>query len=216
MSEGVPRSKALHRVHSTRWEVECVLNKQAVAKGVYRVSYGRNPHYIYSDGETLFLDGYRVPETLINAFLYKVLLLNRRNELKERLREGKKEWTYMLRAKFSSDDVDFTTVTDSTNDPELALQIKWLDSQEDEVLKALMGEPSTETGYDSATDWRQVANRLDEAGFGNYEVHDGFVFLPLRGQSSLLERIRRGLANARIEHDDWDWMAEEVLRSLGE
>lgn len=56
------------------------------------MSYGRYPVYIWSDGDRLHFDLERVPEEHINAFLYKILLTNQREELAERLREGKAFW----------------------------------------------------------------------------------------------------------------------------
>lgn len=56
------------------------------------MSYGRDPFYIYSGGSYLFLDGITVGEDVIDAFLYKVLLTGRREELVERLQYGKKLW----------------------------------------------------------------------------------------------------------------------------
>lgn len=76
------------------------------------MSYGRNPYYIYSNGESMFLDGICVKEEVINAFLYKILLLNRRNELKNRLQEGKRAW---LKEK------------------------KWIEENEDKIIRDLMG-----------------------------------------------------------------------------
>ena len=54
------------------------------------MSYGRNPYYIWSDGKTMNMDAYgRIPEEVINQLLYRLLLSNRREELKERLLEGR-------------------------------------------------------------------------------------------------------------------------------
>jgi len=56
------------------------------------MSYGRDPFYIYDGGDYLFLDGTTVGEDVINAFLYKILLTGRRDELIKRLQCGKKVW----------------------------------------------------------------------------------------------------------------------------
>ena len=54
------------------------------------MSYGRRPYYIYSDGEKMSFDCYgRIPEKVLNQFVYHVLLSHRRDDLKERLLEGK-------------------------------------------------------------------------------------------------------------------------------
>ncbi len=105
------------------------------------MSYGRNPHYIYNNGEdTVFEAIHKVPNVLLNAFLYKILLTNRRDELKERLRLGKKEWMYMIRLELLPDGMSYEIVSDPMNDPELARQIEWINSHEDDVVKYLMGE----------------------------------------------------------------------------
>jgi len=82
------------------------------------MSYGRSPYYIYSDGDTLYLSGQRVSEEIVNAFLYKVLLTNRREELKRRLKEGKSVW---------KDDDD-------------KLEEQWMEECEDDIVKKLMSE----------------------------------------------------------------------------
>lgn len=53
------------------------------------MSYGRNPHYIYSNGEELFLDGVYVKEELINKYLYN-LETNDKEKLEERVKKGEK------------------------------------------------------------------------------------------------------------------------------
>lgn len=53
------------------------------------MSYERNPYYIWSDGENLHFDGVEIPESAINVFLYKLFLLNREEDLKNRLLHGK-------------------------------------------------------------------------------------------------------------------------------
>ena len=87
------------------------------------MSYGRFPFYIWSDGEWLhFWDtpkydgeesGAVVNETAINAFLFKVLLSGRRNELAQRLEEGRSVWA-------------------AHTDPD------WLNSETDDLLRQLM------------------------------------------------------------------------------
>lgn len=53
------------------------------------MSYGRSPHYVYSDGKHMSFDFVRVPESAVNQFLYHVLLSHRREELTERLIDGR-------------------------------------------------------------------------------------------------------------------------------
>lgn len=112
------------------------------------MSYGRNPYYIYSDGDYMIFDEIvRVPEEMINALLYKVLLKNRREELKERLKEGKKVWSrqYKLIDKTTGKDPDWDnysvenleTIEVPLDDPEY---IRWMEENEDEIVKELMGE----------------------------------------------------------------------------
>lgn len=62
----------------------------ATIKGEGLMSYGRRPYYIYSDGENMSFDFTRVPEKIVNQFVYHVLLSHRRDDLKERLLEGRK------------------------------------------------------------------------------------------------------------------------------
>jgi len=54
------------------------------------MSYGRRPYYIWSDGKTMNIDTHLgIPEEAINQFLYKILLSHNREDLKERLLEGR-------------------------------------------------------------------------------------------------------------------------------
>lgn len=114
------------------------------------MSYGRNPFYIWSDGNTLSLNGVYVNEEVINAFLYKVLLTYRRDELKERLQNGKKAWmkevSYPGLDKIWMDDKlseeEFTnkmTELKSEEKPISDMELKWLEGQEDNILQILMG-----------------------------------------------------------------------------
>lgn len=66
------------------------------------MSYGRIPHYIWSDARETegslhfgWLDEAVIPNEQINAFLYKILLTGRREELANRLRQGKSIWISM-------------------------------------------------------------------------------------------------------------------------
>lgn len=55
------------------------------------MSYGRKPYYIWSDGETMNIDLHLgIPEQAINQMLYHMLLEHRRDELIERVSEGRK------------------------------------------------------------------------------------------------------------------------------
>lgn len=99
------------------------------------MSYGRNPYYIYSDGINMNFDSIRVPEEIINAFLYKILLTNRRSELKERLIAGKNSWLH----KWSYDAND--GLIDLPQDSrEIQLEIEYFKNCEDDIVKKLMGE----------------------------------------------------------------------------
>lgn len=116
------------------------------------MSYGRNPYYIYSDGEYMVFDEIvRVPEEMINALLYKMLLKNRRDELKERLKEGKEVWMhqYRLVSKNTTGLPDLGCDIENTeemeiplDDPAMQQYIKWMEENEDEIMKKLMGEDS--------------------------------------------------------------------------
>ena len=94
--------------------------------------YGRNPYYIFSDGDRLYLDGVYVDESVINAFLYKILLTNRRDELLRRLKEGKETWLH--KTKYNGDILEEI----SQDDSEIIYEKKWMDECEDEILKNLM------------------------------------------------------------------------------
>lgn len=54
------------------------------------MSYCRSPYYIYSDGQNMNFDFIGVPEDMINVFLYKILLTNRRDELFQRVMRGRR------------------------------------------------------------------------------------------------------------------------------
>lgn len=96
------------------------------------MSYGRNPHYIYSSGDELYFEPYgSIPEHAINAFLYKILLRSFRDELKERLREGKKEWMYQL--KYNAEECKLIEL------PQEPEYIEWMEANEDEIFKFLYG-----------------------------------------------------------------------------
>lgn len=97
------------------------------------MSYGRNPHYIYSNGEELYLDGIYVREEIINAFLYSILLSNRREELRQRLLEGKQIW--LNQVKFE----DSRLVELPEDHPEILMEKEWQEMQEDKIIKGLMG-----------------------------------------------------------------------------
>lgn len=102
------------------------------------MSYGRNPYYIYSNGSGLNLDGICVDEEIINAFLYKVLLTNRRKELKRRLQEGKHSWTKIIRF----DDpmsLDAKLIEVPEDDPEVLEDKMLMELYEDDIIKKLMG-----------------------------------------------------------------------------
>jgi hypothetical protein len=115
------------------------------------MSYGRNPYYIWSNGEQLSLDGKYVDEKIINAFLYKVLLLNRREELARRLKEGKEVWESKTEIenfteifnnmdKMSKeeyiDKMSNAKIIEVKQDKEV---IEWMNENEDDILKKLMG-----------------------------------------------------------------------------
>lgn len=102
------------------------------------MSYGRNPYYIYNSGNGLNLDGTYVDEEVINAFLYKILLTNRREELKKRLQEGKQSWLKIIRY----DDpmsLDAELLEVPENDPEVLEDKLLMELFEDDIIKELMG-----------------------------------------------------------------------------
>ena len=97
------------------------------------MSYGRNPYYIYSDGVELYLDGVRVNEEVINAFLYQVLLKCRRDELGKRLKSGKNSWLH----KYSMNpEQDIEEIPQDA--PEIVYEKEWMEQNEDNIIKDLM------------------------------------------------------------------------------
>lgn len=103
------------------------------------MSYGRNPYYIYSSGDKLNLDGQWVDEEVINAFLYKVLLTNRREELKRRLQEGRQSWLKLIRFKDPVNWNDPELIDVLEDDPEVLEEKEWMKLYEDELINKLMG-----------------------------------------------------------------------------
>ena len=114
------------------------------------MSYGRNPNYIWSDGDYINFNTIRVPEEVINAFLFKVLLTNCREELKERLIQGKESWLHREilvnritgAEPFSKEDYrnpyDLAFKEVSQDNEDLLMEKKWMEEQEDEIIKKLM------------------------------------------------------------------------------
>lgn len=90
------------------------------------MSYGRKPYYIYWDDESdeVRFDFVGIPNEEINAFLYKILMSNRRAELAERLQKGRKVWE------------------DQYKEDDDTPALEWLDKNTDDVLNKLM------EGYD--------------------------------------------------------------------
>jgi hypothetical protein len=82
------------------------------------MSYCRSP-YIYptKHGTVWFESVGDVPSEHINIFLYKMMLSNRRDELKQRLQEGRS-----LLVAFNKDDH----------------HLEWLNEMEDEFIKGLL------------------------------------------------------------------------------
>ena len=109
------------------------------------MSYGRNPHYIWSNGETMnFNYEAEVPEYLLNAFLYKILLTPFRGELKERIKLGKAEW--MMKREIQgfdhqnpSNNVDTWKFVEVLQDKEY---VEWMENGEYELVKTLLNENS--------------------------------------------------------------------------
>jgi hypothetical protein len=99
------------------------------------VSYGRNPYYIFNSGNKIHFDGTWVDEDIVDAFLYKILLKPRRDELKRRLLNGKKQWVenkhYL--------DKDFNFQPLPKDNEEYIEEMKWLEKLEDKLIKSLMG-----------------------------------------------------------------------------
>jgi hypothetical protein len=119
-------------------------------KGLNKMSYGRNPYYIWSDGQNMCFNNIYVPEEILNAFLYKILLTERREELKERLKQGKESWLHkeMLinkhtgmracKAEDYKNPAELIFAEISQDDEELVLERKWMEECEDEIVKKLL------------------------------------------------------------------------------
>lgn len=84
------------------------------------MSYCRSPHYIYPTFDGVWFNGTVIPNEEINVFLYKILLLGHRDELKERVKEGRR---ICQNQRLTANDV----------------YVEWLESQEDDLLKQLLG-----------------------------------------------------------------------------
>lgn len=54
------------------------------------MSYSRGRYYIWPDDAGVNFGADRVPNDMLNVFLYKILLANRREELAGRLRDGRR------------------------------------------------------------------------------------------------------------------------------
>jgi hypothetical protein len=113
------------------------------------MSYGRNPNYIYSDGDYMHFNSEIVSEHVLNAFLYKILLTNCREELIERLVEGKESWLHQQRLvnkhtglRPSREDyrkpADLVFEDIPQDDPELLIEKHWMEECEDDIVKKLM------------------------------------------------------------------------------
>jgi hypothetical protein len=99
----------------------------------------------------MIFDGlYKVPEVMLNALLYKLLLKCNRDDLQERLREGREAWLHQTRLinertgdppknieEFKEKLIEIEIPLD---DPEMQLYIQWTKENEDEILKYLMGD----------------------------------------------------------------------------
>jgi hypothetical protein len=90
------------------------------------MSYGRSPYYIYDDVErdAIMFDFVPVPNKVVNAFLFKLLMVGRREELKERLLEGRDIW-----------ETQYQKLNDKWSQ-------YWLNKNTDDLLKELMGVPN--------------------------------------------------------------------------
>lgn len=104
------------------------------------MSYGRNPHYIWSNGEVLHFEPYgAISENLINAFLYKILLTTYRDDLAERLQQGRQEWMTQHKVIDEKDDKGNLINFRIEEVPQDEFYVKWMEDNEDELLKTLMG-----------------------------------------------------------------------------
>lgn len=86
------------------------------------MSYCRNPHYIYGGKNYVSFNGIEVKDECINAFLYKIFLKCNREDLIERLEQGR---DICLNKREESYDLEGYS--------------EWLLGQEDEIISQLIG-----------------------------------------------------------------------------
>ena len=60
------------------------------------MNFCKNPHSIYDNGRNVVFNSTAVPNEVINAFLYRILLSDYRHELDRRLADGKRVLTTQL------------------------------------------------------------------------------------------------------------------------
>lgn len=82
------------------------------------MSYCRNPYIFPTNYGTVWFEGKDIPNEHINIFLYKMMTVYRREELKQRLTQGRS-----LLRELNKNDQEY---------------LSWLDEMEDEFLKGLL------------------------------------------------------------------------------
>ena len=82
------------------------------------MSYCRNPYIFPTTHGTVSFEGKEISSEHIDIFLYVMTLIYRRDELKQRLQQGKS-----LLVEFNKEDQEY---------------LEWLEENEDELVKSLM------------------------------------------------------------------------------
>jgi hypothetical protein len=104
------------------------------------MSYCRNPYYIYPSADNVVFTGIgdnpfasvEIPNVQINVLIYEMLTKFRREELIDRLKDGRNS----IIDKFA---IDFDgNIKDHTNDKFLKYERQWQLEQEDELIKSLL------------------------------------------------------------------------------
>lgn len=89
------------------------------------MSYCRLPFYIWNDCEKMHFISGTIDEEEINVLLYKILLTPLRDELAERIQEGRK-----ILFDFHEKDAEY---------------LKWMEDREDEFVKELLARETQES-----------------------------------------------------------------------
>lgn len=115
------------------------------------MSYCRNPFYIFPTGDGVEFSGTYIEDVQLNVWLYNMLCKNRREELMQRVKQGKQISLKMEDPNFVfkviKENIDTTIMTEEEFDklyylnedtPELQAEKIWQEANEDELIKSLL------------------------------------------------------------------------------